>query len=655
MREKKALGLFSTITVFTVCLSVFTSVWITGTFLYSSPAGSYSFSGFLPKVIKQSDSLIISIDTLDNQKEFFIYYRSRGVKNYQVRKMKSGEDGNIFYQLSTENLYGDTIEYFVVEDGKRTQDSISPVFTIEDFTDKESPEIYFQDSPSPGSGDPSSGRFKLPVKIGGSLSAASQLHDDSEPPGNKFDANGNLRIYKNIAEEKYQLDFDSNFTYMNHPTETESNVNLSEMKVNFKTGKHSIAAGDLAIDGTEFTTSFLNRRGFHYQMDGEVLYLGSFFANSQQKTGFEGFGVPDSQANIFAATAGFNLGTVLKVRGMYMTGKDNLDSKTVVTTEPAYREGKLYSVWGEMSLFNSQLMLKGEYARSSFGSGEDSTVVKKITDDAWRAEADFIHKAVTGHVDYKKVGQKFSSIANLFLENDREGLNSTVGVVIKSFNLNVRYKDQKTNIASEVQPMLHTKNIGADFSWLVANHIQLGAEFSLDNLDYDKSTGLLTGSEDMDTVRYAATLGYIAGSNGITFKLGKTESKTFTSNIDGSVSMNLRLGTLVSLNPTLSYQSTENFTDSSKSKIYNAYLSGELTFIPEYFSLSISSSWTKNDNTYGDTTTLSTGGNLNLYLAKLFKYKVQPTLSLRGKYEDFKNGDTSNHNVTIYLQADLSF
>jgi hypothetical protein len=52
---------------------------------------------------------------------------------------------------------------------------------------------------------------------------------------------------------------------------------------------------------------------------------------------------------------------------------------------------------------------------------------------------------------------------------------------------------------------------------------------------------------------------------------------------------------------------------------------------------------------------LSVQGNANLYLAKLFKNKIQATLSLKGKYEDYKNGDTEDNNVTVYLQADLSF
>jgi hypothetical protein len=619
----------------------------------SLKADNYTFSGFLPKIEKTGSDLVIKINSLKTEKEFFIYYRTAGLKTYQVRKMKVDQDGNVYYRLPTENLYGSNLEYFIVENGAAAK-SLSPVFTVTNFTDKESPEIYFLDA---GQVPEGGGHVKVgfPIKFGASLSSTTRIHDDSEFPGEKSDATGNIRLYRNIAEEKYEFDFDTNVSYMAHPTETESHLNLSDMKVRFKAGHHTFAVGDLSINNTEFTTSYLNRRGLRYEMEGKTLYFSTFFTNAQEKTGFDGLGIPPTDANIFAATAGVNIGTVFKLRGMFMTGKDNLDSKTVVSAEDTYREGNIYSLWGELNLLNSHLQLKGEYTHSNFGSGADSASVVKEGDNAWRAEADFSQGIFSGHVDYKKIGSRFSSIANLFLQNDREGLAGNVTMTIKSFSLNLRYQDQKTNVDSEVLPMLDTKNTAADFSWLVANHIQLGAEFSLDNLDYDKSSGLMTGSEDMNTLRYAGTLGYVSGSNSIMVKLGKTESKTFTSNIDGSLALNLRFGNVLSLNPTLSYQSTDNFSDDSTSKIYNAYLSGELTFIPEYFSLSISSSWTKNDNTFGDTTTLSLGGNLNFYMSKIFKNKIQPTLSLRGKYDDYKTGGTSTHNVTVYLQGDLSF
>lgn len=630
----------------------FTLILLSFSFLLQG-GSQYSFSSFLPKVERNGGTLHITLGSQTGAKEFYLYYRTDGLKHFQVRKMKTDKTGNIYYRLSTENLYGNDIEYFIVESKNHVSDSLSPVFTIDDFTDKESPDVYFLDAGQASDG--SGSKNPLFFKLGASMSAAGRIHDDSEFPGKEFDANGNIRLYRNIYNEKYQFDFDTNFTYMHNPSDTEKKINLSNMKIAFKKGVHRVEAGDLSINGTEFTTSYLNRRGLFYEMEGPTLYLSSFVANSQQKTGFDGFGAPPSGAYLVAATAGVNIGSIFKVRGMFMTGKDNMDSKTAISPDEVFREGDIYSLWAEINLLQSKLQLKGEFSHSTFGKGADKESLDKEGDTAWRAGMDFNHGVVTAHADYKKVGGKFSSIANLFLENDWEGLAANVGLMIKSFSLNVRLTDRKTNLTSEVQPMLHTKNAAADMNWLIANHIQVGAEFSLDNLDYDQSTGLQTGSEDMDTTRYAATLGYIAGSNGITAKLGKSESKNFSSNIDASVALNLRFGKFLSLSPNLSYQSTENFSDNSTSKIYNAFLSSELTFIPELFSLTFSGSWTKTDNTYTDSTALSAGANLNLYLAKLFKQKLQATFSLKGKYEDYKNGDTSNSNVTVYLQADISF
>lgn len=615
-------------------------------------AGAYTFSGYLPKVENTGTDLVIKINTLKIEKDFYIYYRTEGLKNYQVRKMKIDKEGNVYYQLSTANLYGKSLEYFIVENNKNMSQSISPVFTLTEVTDKESPEIYFMDAgQESGGGAPKIG---LPFKVGASLSSTGQIHDNAEFPGEKFDATGNIRLYRNISEEKYEFDFDTNVGYMHHPMDTESKFNLSDLKVRFKAGNHTFAVGDLSISNTEFT-GYLSRRGLRYEMESEMLYFSSFFTNAQEKTGFEGFGIPASNANIFGAAAGVNIGTTLKVRGMFMTGKDNLDSKTVVSTDDMFREGNVYTLWGELNLFNNQMQLKGEFARSSFGTGSDSESVEKESDTAWRGEFDFNRGIVSAHADYKKVGGKFGSIANLFLLEGEEGLNSNITMTINSVSLTIEYQDKKNNIDSEILPMKHTKFIGARFNWLIASHIQLGAKFSLDNLDYDKSTGFLTGSEDMDTLKYSGSLGYVSGNSSLIFELGKSESKTFTSILDGSVSLNLRFGTFFNLSSILSYQSTEDLTQDSTSKTYNANINGELTFIPEYFSLSFNSYWNKNENMFSDNTSLSLGGNVNFYMSKLFNYKLQPTLSLRGKYEEFKNGDTSTSSTALYLQADISF
>ena len=593
------------------------------------------YSNLLPEVAVEPGQIVISAKPAQTDKTFALYYKTPGLEQFQVRKMKTGKDGNIYYQLSTEKLYGDQLEYYIVEyrDGSSQSDALTPVFTIENFSDKESPDIFFQDASA--TGDATTPREPI-VNVNGSLSAAGRIHDSAEFPGESFKFNGNLRIYKNIIDDDNQFDIDTTFTYMNHVTGTESKFNPSSMMVRFKKGNGKVEAGDLTISNTEFTTSYLNRRGFQYELNGPFLYVNSFYANSQQKTGFEGFGIPPSSGSIFGAVLGFHKDSLFKVRGMFLAGKDALDSKTLFSGDDAYREGDMLSVWGELNLLKSKLTLKGEYAHSNFGKAPEFDALEKEGDNAWMAGFNFNSGVLSASADYKKIGSKFNSIANLFLQNDREGLNSYAMLNIKTFSLTVSYIDQKSYLDSPIQPMLHSKNLSARFNWLIANHLQLGAEYGVDNLDYDQSTGLQTGGTDMDTAKYAGTAGYISGSNSITVRVGKTESKTFTSNIDGSISMSVRFGEFMTLSPTFSYQSTENFSDDSTSKIYNVYLSSEISFIPQLFTLSISGSFTKNDNTFSDSTSLMVSGNLNFYMSKFFNYKIQPSLSLRTSYQDNK-------------------
>lgn len=635
---------------------IYILILLMGGFIFVDSKG-YNYSSYLPRVEKDGGELTVSIETLKAGSDFYIYYRTDGIRKYQIRKMRSGKDGKIYYQLPIANLYGKNIEYFIVEDGAGVSDSISPVFTIKNFTEADSPEVYFlQTDPGVVSSKKKRKPFSRIVKVNGSLSSTTRLYDNQETKGQSFTATGNMGLGKNIAKEKYEFDFRTDFTYMDPTMDNEDSINMTSMKIRYKRKSHTVEMGDLSISNTEFTTSYLNRRGFHYEFNSERFYLSSFYTNSQQKTGFDGFGIPGRKANILGATGGVNVGQNIKLRVLLMTGKDDLDSKTVVSSEEKYREGSLYSFWGEFNLLKNRLQLRGEYTESDFGKGESSDGISKAKDSAWRAGFNYNYKIFSADANYKKIGNKFNSIANLFLQNDNEGLASNIRLNIKTFSFHVGYMDRKNYINNPEQPMLHSRNIQTDFNWFIKKHFKVGAEVSLDNLDYDKSTHLQTGGSDMDTLKYAATFGYIAGNNGVNIRLGKSESKSFTSNIDGSLAVNLRFGKILSLNPTISYQSTKNIPDNSTSKIYNYYLNSEVTFIPEIFTLSISGSYSETKNTHSDSMNLSVGANLNFFMSKIFKNKVQPSLSIRSKYVESKYGTSPKTSfTTVYLQADVSF
>jgi hypothetical protein len=616
-------------------------------------AQTFPRANYLPIIEKQKNQITIKIRPPKEKGNYFIYYRTDGMKNYQIRKMEYDSSGMAGYRISTENLYGKNIEYFLAEKKSAGPETISLTQTIINFTQKDSPEIYFQNNESPIGQSPE--REAL-LNIDGSLSTSTKISDNSEQQGQNYTANGNLRIFKNISDKEYQFDFDTNLTHIDpRNLETESRINLSSMMIRFKKGEMQFEVGDVSVNETEFTTSYLNRRGIRFELNGKTLYLNSFYTNSQQKTGFDGYGIPNASAGIFGAVAGVNFKDSIKIRGMFMTGKDNLNSKTLYSNENPYREGETFSLWTEMNMLKNCLRVSGEISSCNFGSAQEIEDLQKVNDTAWKGAIQFNKGIFSFATDYEEIGSHFNSIANLFLQNDREGLNSSIGLNIKTFSWSISYLDKKNYLDNPLQDMLHEKKIGTTYNWGIGSHFRIGGEVSRDNLDYDAKTGMQTSTSDMNTYNYSASLGYMSGSNGININIGKTESIHFTSNLNASLALNLRFGQFMSLNPTLGYQSNENLSDGGKSTIYNFYLNSEITFIPQYFTLTVSASYMKNKNDLSDSTNWTVGSNLNFFMAPIFNNKIRPSLSIKSQFQGAKYGDTETNTAIFSLQADIAF
>ena len=633
---------FLTITVFFMFVAVFSQ--------------AFQKTNYLPLVEKQANQIMIKLRPAHGGAVYFIHYRTEGMNNFQVRKMRSEPSGIVSHPILTENLYGRNIEYFVVEEKADGSRSESLTYTVANFTQKESPEIYFQSNDTPVS--QGGGKWHPPLNVNASLSTSTKLDEnsDSEFKQQNYTANGNLRIFRNISKNNYQFDFDTNFVHLDpwNPS-TEKRVNLSSMMIRVKKKDLQFEVGDVAVNQTEYTTSYLNRRGLRFEMNGQSLYLNAFYTNSQQKTGFDGYGLPAAKAGIFGAVVGMNLKNTLKIRGMFMTGKDNLESKTVSSNENPFRAGDMFSLWGEWNLLKNSMQVAGEISSSFFGSAQNDGELQKEKDTAWKAGIKYNKGIWSFNADYEEIGDHFNSIANLFLQNDREGLSTSLGLNVKTISLNVSYIDKKNYLHSLIQDMLHQKRAGATFNWGLGSHFRIGADVSSDNLDYDSSTGLQTSSSDMNTYNYSASFGYIAGANGLNLNVGKTESVNFTSNLNASLALNLRFGQFLTLNPTLSYQENENLGDGSESTIYNVYLNSELTLIPNYFTLTLSVSYMNNKNISSTSSNWSANANLNFFAAKLFKDKVRPAMSLKSQFQGAKYGGNKTDSAIFWLQADIAF
>jgi len=629
-----------------ICVSVLIFL-----FCFSLQSKSFGFSNYLPVIEKGDQEITIKISTLSRGDEFYIYYKTEGLKHYQVRKMEVNSNGEIYYRLPLENLYGKNIEYFIFEKNIGKENPLSPVFTITNFTQKESPEIYFMDSGSGGTTPKKKNPF---IKISPSYSSTTRIHDNSPYPGKSFSNNGNIRLYRNIYDNEYQFDFESTFNYLDQIGPDESHINLSSMIVRFKKGVHKFEAGDVSVNHSEFTTSWLSRRGLNYEMSGNRVYLNVFSLNSQQKTGFEGFGIPVPDANLFGAATGYKAGNILSVKASYITGKDKTDSKTLYSNDDPVREGDLMAVWGDLKLFKNALTLKAEYARSNFGKGQTSDDISKEKDSAWQAGFNFYKGKISASGNYKKIGSNYYSIANQMMLNDREGLTTAIGLNLTKLTWNVSYRDQKNYLNSTQWNTERTKEVKTDVSWTMGNHFSLSANFGRNNLNYDESTGLQNSGNAMNTNTYGTSLRYYSGSNSVTLGVGKIDSENFTSNLNANLSMSFAIGKFLTLMPNVSYTNTEN-QDDTTSKMLNATLSSELKFIPNIFSVSVYSSYYSSESAYSDSTTFSTDLSLNFFMAKLFKNKVTPTISLKGTYKKEENSGMTNEYTSVYLKADIAF
>jgi hypothetical protein len=590
------------------------------------------------------------IVSFHSETPLYLYYKPIEIEEFQIRLMTEESADTWTCFVERETLYGQSLVYHIQSEEEGAE-HISPQFSYDLSTLNETLPAEEVPPPTP---PPSSPFLSIGATLAGDFFLAEGGDGESQVV-NKVDINGNFRIFRNITAGDSQIDLDATLSYMKNHQPDDQAVNLQTMVLRFKNRNHLFEMGDMNLNFSEYSAAYLSRRGLQYVFNSDRITLGAFWANSQQKTGFNGLGIPPANGMLMGAHLAINLNQRIILQGIFITGKDDQTSKTLYSSEDAYREGRLITVLGALHVFPGKWSLDGEYASSNFGSSLTEETLEKNSDTAWKAGTTLALGPLNGRFQYQTLGEHFNSVSNLFLQNDREGLMGTLGVSHGSFSLNISYQDQQTFINHPVQPSQRSRNLATQLNWLIANHFSLGGEFALDNLEYDASTGLQTGGEGMKTLRGMVSVGYVAGTNSITFRAGKTEAQTFTSNLDASVALNLRFGTFFSIAPTFSFQRTTNLGDDSQSDILSLFTSGELTFAPEVASITFTGSYSQNKNTFADSDTLLLGANANLFFAKLFNNKVQPSISLRGQFQRGTYNEIQTEHWTLFLHGDLSF
>lgn len=610
----------------------------------------------VPQVSKTAQQAIISITKVEGDGHWYIYYRTDRQKSFQVRKMNTAMPGKATYHLPTGMLYGRNVDYFIV---KKTAANTSrtPVYTVVDANTNPIPEIYFNEGlpieDAEDQANPASDPF---LSFSGSLSRTDRLYQKEEDASIAHSTNGNLRIFRNINDENYQFDFDSSFSYASPQAAKESAVNLASLMIRFRSGNHQVAIGDLAIAQSEYSAPALNRRGINYELSGQKLYFSAFLTNSQQKSGFEGFGIPPAEANIIGAVIGTNVGPNLKIRGLVLAGQDDLNlGRILAYEENPIRAGNIFSLWGDLNLWESHLQLTGEYAHSSFGTSALSEAdISKKKDNAWRSGLTFNYGIINASATYRRIGENFNSIANPFMQNDRGGIEGNLGLTFKTLSLSISYSDQQSFLKTLAQDGQHEKRISTTIGWQIGSHWRIGSDFSLDNLEYNSKTALPSSTPLMETMNFNETFSYTSENNSFSLTFGKIKSGSYVSAFSGQLSCSLRFGQFMSLSPLFSYQKNKDPITRSDASITNMYISSEITFVPQWFTFICSGSYTRNAGDSFASTAIAVNANLNFFMAKLFKDKIQPLLAAKAQFQSDQAAAVRTTNGSFWLQLDLS-
>lgn len=526
------------------------------------------------------------------------------------------------------------------------------------------PEIP-EDLPHPGEEER---RFRLPLSIGVNGNVETQIKEKTVlPDAEKTNANGNVRIFRNISKGDFQTDINSNFSYSNLPFDSEKQIDLTNMSVAVTKAGHTIKVGDIDVYESEFSMTASGKRGIDYTFNNTRAYLHLFDVNSQQLKGFNGFGLPKPDTHILGGIAGYSFfQDTLSLKTIYISGKDDPSRGENVGYSPYYqsRKGDVIALRKEGSYFKRRLNVRAEFARSNFdGDLEDQT--DAVSDNAYRVEGDVSFgktAVITARGNYQNVGKEFNSIGQQYTTNNQKGYEANLGFSFKGFNLSAVYSANQDNVNND--PSEYTTDIqslGGNMSLNIASKVSVNLGYRRDKQD-SSIEDVEAFSQDSLTEGYnGSVMVFLSQSVNLNFSCTKAEmssvnnpysnSSTLSLNLGGSV----RAGKFLMLNPSLGYSKMLNRYTNEETTTYNSFLTAEIAIVPRVFSINISGSFNRMDPSFsGISDNLSLQSGLMVYLDKLIKI-ASLVLSINGSYQYSKMPGFSDNNYRIFFSTDISF
>jgi hypothetical protein len=651
--------------------------WILSIFVFSSGA-QFAMSGAQDESASQIIHTPVSIFTYGEFIELSaqtsmdvewirVFFRYQGLEEYQVRNMDQIEDRKFNYTFDTSQLPGLEFEYYIVasitgETFSSPTDAPVNTYKVLGESVETLPEIpeEFPDVQE----EAKKKRFKLPMNITGS--ATTRIADNqSDADQNTAAADGNIRVFTTYNRRNLGVNFDSNFNYTSNPMTDENQIDLSNMMVTVSQGNHSLSAGDISINESEYSVYGLGRRGMEYTYNHQKAYVHVFDVSTQQAKGFSGFGIPKKNISLFGGAFGYKLfNSALSMKAVYLTGKDDpaLGANIGYLPYNQSRKGNVVALVQEASLMQNRLMISGEVARSDY-DGDLSDSAGKVQDTAWRLGGNFSTGIFTLGANYRRIGKEFNPIGHQYFTNDRQGVETSVGVNLGKVSVSGSYiysSDNVENVPTEYTTRNHNGNL--NLMWAITENVSLNLGYRLDDQETSLDEGDPLFDQDSLTNEIRGTLNFNLNQNVmINFSLSNSIQSSEKSpqndraNLTVNLGGNFRVGNFLSMMPTIGFtESTNRYTDQTM-QTFNTFLSAELIFIPQLLTTSLSGSYMSSDTGYnGTSTSFNISGNLNFYLQKFLKVG-NTVLTLKTNYTSSKMSGFSNSYYAVLAQLDFSF
>ena len=593
------------------------------------------------------------------------YFRYSGISQWQARDMVKSGSSAFACEFDTSVLPSTEFEYYL-ETRKGDQRVFFPSsapekpFQVSGSSPEPLPQVPTE-MPSPQEEEK---KFRLPVGANGSLQ--STVHEKEPQAGiKKTAAGGNLRAFHTgQVSGSTGLNIDSNFSLTNTPLAGEQNVDLSNMIVGLTRGSHTLQAGDISLNESEYSVNGAGRRGVDYAFNNQSVYLHAFDISSQQVKGFKGFGIPNGEVSIRGGAAGLNLfKNAVSIKAIYATGKDNPSRGTNIATSiysPA-RQGQVLAVTQETRLFQNRLNLQAEVARSTSDS-ELSDQIGESSDKAFRLGTGLTLGSLTLGVVYRYVGKGFNSIGLQSLPNDKKGLEANFNFSKGILNIQGNYMSQQDNVKSD-PAQYTTKADNGSFNCLLSfsSSLMLGLGYrrtgqqttlgGAEAYNQDSLSDEFSGTFNLNLGSSSSLNAAVTNSTLSSRANPASDSSALGLNLGGFI----RVGEILTLSPAFGVSQLINKSTNEKSLTYTSFLTGEVYLIRRLCSLLLSGSFNKAEfPSVGVSNNMDVTTGLNFYLGRALK-SIELVLSAKGSYQLSDSPGFRYENYRIFFQSDISF